>query len=112
MANSGPDTNGSQFFIVTNPKGAPHLNAKHTVFGKVIEGKELVDKLNAVPTEPGDKPKTPVVIVDAKIVSDRGHEYKLEEGDKVPERMHSFGPGSYSSEDIQRIMREQSNQKR
>ena len=94
MANSGPNTNGSQFFIVTNPKGTPFLDQKHTVFGKVIEGKELVDKLNAVAVD-GEKPKVPVMIVDAKILSKRDHEYKLEESDKVHDQTRSFGPGTY-----------------
>jgi len=61
MANSGPNTNGSQFFIVTADE-AEWLDGKHTVFGKVIEGEDVVERLNNVPTSGADKPLTPVYI--------------------------------------------------
>jgi cyclophilin family peptidyl-prolyl cis-trans isomerase len=61
MANAGPDTNGSQFFIVTADE-ASWLDGKHTVFGKVIEGADVVDRLNEVPTGGADRPLTPVYI--------------------------------------------------
>jgi cyclophilin family peptidyl-prolyl cis-trans isomerase len=61
MANSGPNTNGSQFFIVTT-EAAPWLDGKHTVFGRVEAGMETVDAIEAVETGPGDKPVEPVVI--------------------------------------------------
>lgn len=62
MANSGPNTNGSQFFIVTKKDGTPWLNGKHTVFGKVIEGMDIALKIEAVKKNAQDKPETPVVI--------------------------------------------------
>ena len=48
MANSGPNTNGSQFFIIFQPRG--HLDKKHTVFGEVVNGLEVLDAVEAIPT--------------------------------------------------------------
>ncbi len=61
MANRGPDTNGSQFFIVTT-EAAPWLDGKHTVFGKVTSGMEVVDALEGLPTDGRDRPNDDAVI--------------------------------------------------
>jgi cyclophilin family peptidyl-prolyl cis-trans isomerase len=61
MANAGPNTNGSQFFIVTADE-CSWLNGKHTVFGRVTSGMDVVDAISQVETEASDKPREPVVI--------------------------------------------------
>lgn len=68
MANSGADTNGSQFFITL--KETPWLDGRHTIFGEVVQGQEIVDAIGNLETEkPGDKPMEPVIIEKVNIIN-------------------------------------------
>jgi cyclophilin family peptidyl-prolyl cis-trans isomerase len=69
MANSGPNTNGSQFFITT--VATPHLDKRHTVFGRVVRGKEVVQDIEKVEVQTSDnKPVVPVTIHDISVVDE------------------------------------------
>ncbi|MGL6279069.1 MAG: peptidylprolyl isomerase, partial [Gaiella sp.] len=66
MANAGPGTNGSQFFVVT-AEACPWLDGKHTVFGRVTEGQDVVDRISHADRDGRDRPLTPILIEHVEI---------------------------------------------
>ncbi|KIM29689.1 hypothetical protein M408DRAFT_67518 [Serendipita vermifera MAFF 305830] len=83
MANAGKDTNGSQFFITTVQTA--WLDGRHVVFGKIVEGMDVVTKVENTKTKPGDKPEVEIIIADCgelemdKVVDDSGNEVPVRE---------------------------------
>lgn len=84
MANSGPNTNGSQFFLTL--ASAPHLNGRHTVFGVVTKGLSVLESIGRVPTDRRDRPVVPVQLIRAEVLSARDHPYVPtdERGQRLP----------------------------
>jgi peptidyl-prolyl cis-trans isomerase-like protein 2 len=82
MANSGPNTNGSQFFMMY--KSAAHLDGKHSVFGSIVGGMETLGKMERVPTDAKDKPREPITITGATVFTNPYREM-AEEEDRLEE---------------------------
>ena len=76
MANAGPNTNGSQFFIVTTT-ACSWLDGKHTVFGKVVEGQAVVDAIGSTKVGPGDRPVKPEKMLAVEVISKRNDPYEV-----------------------------------
>lgn len=88
MANSGPNTNGSQFFITL--KETPWLDGMHTVFGEVVQGQEVVDQIGSVETGPDDKPVEPVVMEEVNIIRKGSSAKNFKAGDVLNQELQEF----------------------
>merc|ERR1711865_297141 len=91
MANSGPNTNSSQFFMTTAE--TPWLDGKHTVFGRVVQGAEIVDKMDKLGTQSG-KPRAKVKIVDCGEIFLDGPKDGLNGGGEVPQQSQQAAPAA------------------
>jgi len=80
MANKGKDTNSSQFFITYRP--VPHLNRKHTIFGRVVGGTDTLARLEAVPSDDKGKPDEDIVLEDVVVFVDPFEEWQKERAEK------------------------------
>merc|ERR1712014_526775 len=102
MANSGRDTNGSQFFILFKP--AHHLNGKHCVFGEIVEGHATLDAIEGVKTQSDDRPIAPIVIarcgqLERRVIGMRRVKRKKDRSSSASSSSSDSGSSSSSSSD-------------
>jgi len=96
MANKGANTNGSQFFITF--KATPHLDKKHTVFGKLVGGEDVLDTLEKLPRKDGtDRPVKPVKVTEVVIYQDPFEDYKVRLAKKLAKKAEAQSPATAQS---------------
>lgn len=104
MANSGPNTNGSQFFITL--KATPWLDGKHTVFGEIVEGQDVVDSIGTVKTKIADKPETEIKMLEVNIIR-KGKDAKSFDSETIfSDRLKKIEEETEEKERIQKEKRE------
>ncbi|KAH8102520.1 cyclophilin-like domain-containing protein [Cristinia sonorae] len=107
MANKGPGTNGSQFYLTF--RATPHLDKKHTVFGKLVGGEEVLDALEAIPVKPGtERPAKPVRITEVVIYQDPFEEHKSRQ-EKLRARKAAAGEKRAAAEKVPTTREDETN---
>ncbi|MFD2516843.1 peptidylprolyl isomerase [Salinimicrobium flavum] len=109
MANSGPDTNGSQFFITL--KETPWLDGMHTVFGKVVQGQDVVDKIGSLETEQADKPVEEVKMEEVNIIRKGNNAKNFKAPDVLTTELEDFKAETAAKEERMNEQRQKNQQR-